>query len=206
MWSRPSPAPYGYGRRPHGLARWAVLTVLTLSGCGYEPLYRQSPINGTTVAAGLSSVDVDWVADRSGQQLRNALEQRLAPNAGNPGPRYHLKIVFNNTSADVAVRRLDATVSRADLHVVANWALLDSNDQMVWQGVSEVVLNYAVQSNQYPTIVAINNARAQGAELVADDITRQLQAFFSRLPSVQPASPIPSSSPSSSSLSPSLSP
>lgn len=167
----------------------AVMGSLCLASCGYQPLYRQAPHNGSTVEASLADITVDWIPDRTGQELRNALEQRLAGNAGGHAGRYHLRISLTDASSDVALRRLDATVSRSDMIVTAMWTLLE-DDHLVRQGTAEAVLNYAVQSNQYPTIASIKNAEALGAQLVADDIIRQLQGYFSGLPAASAPPPV----------------
>jgi len=183
MWWPRKPA---VGRRA-GAARWAAVGVacVAAAGCGYQPLYRQAPVNGSTVESSLASVTVDRIPDRTGQELRNALEQALGSALANGGGarsgRYHLRISLTDTSVDVALRRLDASVSRSDMQVTATWWLLE-DDRVIRQGSAQAVLNYAVQTNQYPTIASIKNAESQGAQLVADDIVRQLQAYFSGLP------------------------
>ena len=178
--------------KPTALAAgFAVVVSLCLAGCGYEPLYRQGPHNGSTVQASLAAITVDWLPDRTVQELRNALEERLAAHAGERAGRYHLRIVLIDAATDVALRRLDNTVSRSDMNVTATWTLLE-DDRVVRQGKAQAVLNYAVQSNQYPTIASIKSAEAQGAQLVADDIIRQLQGYFSGLPTPsEPPVPLP---------------
>jgi LPS-assembly lipoprotein len=69
----------------------AAAALLSMGACGFEPLYGKRA-DGTMVADELASVQVAVIADRSGQQLRNILLDRISRTGQPVDPRYQLAV------------------------------------------------------------------------------------------------------------------
>lgn len=173
---------------PYGLC-------LCLAACGFEPMYG-THAGGSSLQTHLADITVDRIPNHVGQQLRNALEQGIDSNEGPHHGRYHLQVTLKDSTEDIAIRRTDSTTSRSDMRLTASWTLTEG-DTVLHRGEAETIIGYAVLSNQYPTIASLDNAKQRGAELVAQDILRQLQAYFEKptpwVPSTEPEPPTQSS-------------
>jgi LPS-assembly lipoprotein len=101
-------------------ARILAVTLLmltpSLGGCGFTPLYA-----APGVSPGLSSVESVAPDGRTGFLLRQALDDVLARNEALP-PAYRLTLDLRETRTPRG-RRVDATASRYELQLVADWKL-----------------------------------------------------------------------------------
>lgn len=151
------------------------LTVLLVAACGFRPLYgtRQG---GQPVKEALAAVEVMPIADRSGQLLRNALEHRMT-RSGDAPTRYHLTVTLSEVTETLGMRK-DATASRANLRMTAQWALTEG-DKVLTKGTSDSIMSYNLLSAQYPTVVSEKDSRERGTEQLADDIARRVAVYFS---------------------------
>lgn len=156
----------------------AALPLAALSGCGFRPLYGNG--DDRDAAAELASVRVDPLRDRVGQQMHNFLRDRLNPDGQPISPEYRLRVELRETRSELGVRR-DETATRANLRVVADFALLryDGNASLL-AGRSSSTTSYDILTNPFATTVSEDNARERALREVADDIRTRLALFFSR--------------------------
>jgi LPS-assembly lipoprotein len=156
-----------------------ALCALVLSGCGFRPLHgRHSDAPGVT--AELAAVAVAPIADRTGQLLRNALEQRLERSGGGQAKLYTLTIELEESTVGIGLGR-DATVTRANLMLNANFDLI-RDGKKVWSGTSQSVAAFNMLSQQYATIMSERDSRDRAVTQIADDITRRLAVFLGNRP------------------------
>lgn len=168
------------GLRRHG-ARLAALALcgLVLAGCGFRPLYGGKS-DSPGLAAELATVEIAPIADRTGQLLRNALEQRMERAGGNRRKAYTLVVEVDETTEGLGLGR-DATVTRANLVVTANFELRQ-NGTMIWSGQSRSAAAYNILTQQYATVASERDSRDRAVAQVADDITRRLAVFLGNRP------------------------
>jgi LPS-assembly lipoprotein len=100
-------------------AALALLGLLALGGCGWQPLYGQvHDSNGAAIggnaAPRLAEVHVLPVADRVGQNLYNQLRDRINPGGVPADPQYDLVIRVAEHTTQLLILQ-DQTASRTDL-------------------------------------------------------------------------------------------
>src|SRR5450432_2732004 len=153
LWSRPTRA----------LPGLALLSLLALSACGWQPLYGK--VNtadgavGGNAAPQLAAVHILPIADRTGQNLYNALRDRMNP-AGSPAePRYDLVIHLQEHTEQLLILQ-DQTASRTKLTLNATFQLYQrGNPKPVLQGTSRITTSYDLLNDEFATIQSTNDAR-----------------------------------------------
>jgi LPS-assembly lipoprotein len=156
-------------------AVWLALAFALLSGCGFQPLHGDR-----TEQADLAAVSIARIMDRSGQQLRNALLDRLNPKGATARPLYVLQVIIEEDLQELAIRK-DELVTRANLMIVAKYGLVLARDgSMLTEGTSHSITSFNIPTEEYSAIVAEQDARRRGIELLAEDIELHLALFFRR--------------------------
>lgn len=156
----------------------AVLA-LTVSACGFQPLYGPTPSGSLSPTEKMAAVRIAPLPDRIGQQMHNLLRDRLNP-AGQPrDPAYELRLTINEAKQELGIRR-DETASRANLILAATFALVEvDSGQLLFQGQTSSTNSYNILSNQFATTYAESNARSRGLREISDDIRTRLGIYFS---------------------------
>ena len=174
LWSRPTIALLGF----------ALLGLLTLGGCGWQPLYGK--VNtadgavGGNAAPQLASVHILPIADRTGQNLYNALRDRMNPAGLPSNPQYDLVIHLQEHTSQLLILQ-DQTASRTNLTLNATFQLYQrGNAKPVLQGTSRTTTSYDLLDDEFATIQSTNSARQRGASSLAEDIATQLAVFLAR--------------------------
>jgi len=153
-----------------------ALVALLLGGCGFQPLYGDRSVNDD-----LASVEIGRISDRSGQELHNALLDRLNPKGSPARPLYQLLIELDEHLQDLAVRK-NESVTRYNLQIVANYVLYSKADGAVLvEGTSRSTTSFNISTEEYSAIVAKQDAGRRGFDLLADDIKLRLALFFRRI-------------------------
>lgn len=167
---------------------WVLsLMLLSLAGCGFQPLYGQrSAAAGGSVQDELASIRILPIADRSGQLLYNELRDRLNP-AGKPAdPQYLLSITLAEQREELAFRG-DETATRANLQLSARYTLrraapdADSAETVLATGQVRTTTAYDILESQYATIVSIEDARARAINVLSDDLQARLAVALSQV-------------------------
>ena len=97
---------------------------VALSGCGFQPVYMPTATGTAGVAQReLNAVEVDLIPERPGQELRQALQDRL--ELGNDGVThlYDLKVGFGISGEGIAVQS-DTVATRIRMIGTATWTLV----------------------------------------------------------------------------------
>jgi len=157
----------------------AGAAALTLSACGFQPLYGNSEQFGP-VAGELALIDVGVIANRSGQLLRTFLIQRLNPDGRPANPAYTLEVGLDETIRNLGIQR-DDTATRSNLTIVATYTLTSAADgQAVYLNTAQVVTSFNILDDQYATVVAERSAQEGALRELSDRIRTDLSLFFAR--------------------------
>ncbi|KJS35634.1 MAG: hypothetical protein VR70_15790 [Rhodospirillaceae bacterium BRH_c57] len=152
-----------------------ALCGLVLAGCGFRPLYgKHSATPGLAVE--MTRVAVAPIPNRTGQLLRNALEQRLERAGAGRDKIYTLQIALEEKTTAVGLNR-DATTTRSDVVLTATFGLY-RDGALLWSGESSSAAAYNLLNQQYATVISERDSRDRVVTQVADDITRRLATFL----------------------------
>lgn len=159
---------------------WREIAVLAaaaaaLAGCGFQPLYGDQ----RGVRSGLGKIEVAQIADRTGQQLRNALLLALPPGRPGEPPSWRLRVTLSETREQLGVEKHDVA-TRANLMLVAGYALEEEGGRAVLSGRLESINSYNLLDAPYGTLAAEKNARARAVNQLADALVARIAAWLSR--------------------------
>ena len=159
-------------------ARLLAVTLLmltpVLAGCGFTPLYA-----APGVSPGLSSVESVAPDGRTGFLLRQALDDVLARNEALP-PAYRLTLDLRETRTPRG-QRVDATASRYELQLVADWKLTSiATGAVALEGSSSTEVTFDRADQPYSGIVANQDAQSRAASELARKIQLRLADWMAR--------------------------
>ena len=173
MWSRSA-------IRSAGRAVAAAAVLLAAAGCGFQPMYAERGQAGSgQISPGvLNSVAIPALPDRVGQQLHNALRDRLNPRGQPTDPRYRLRVSVSSTE-EPSTLRSDGTANRKSFNLGTNWQLesYDSGRQLFGSSANATT-SYNVVDQPYATVTAFRDAQERVVERVADTIAAQVSAVL----------------------------
>ena len=151
-----------------------------LAGCGFHPVYGSRGVSGGSQRE-LAAIDVALLPDRTGQLLRQALQQRFDRGEA-VAKQYTLSVSYGIAGEGISVEQ-DSSVTRIRLVGQATWFLkaLDPAQTLVTSGSARSLDGVNVLDQQYfEQDLATETAQRRLAENVADQITLQIATFFSR--------------------------
>jgi LPS-assembly lipoprotein len=161
---------------------WIVVVGLisTLAACGFQPLYGSRGSSGTDAVSHLAAIKIGPIADRSGQLLRNALQDKLAPRGRAAKAVYGLDISLQEGRSDLVILQ-DATSTVAKLRIGAKYVLTDiASGRPLTRGTSESTTIFNIVESEFANLNAHSDARARAAIQISDDIRVRLGLFFRR--------------------------
>ncbi len=168
------------------LARRGVLAAAfapLLTACGFRPVY--APVAGGAAgpaASGLAAITVGLIPERSGQLLRQALQERFERAGIAAAHRYDLAVSFGIAGEGLGVQQ-DSTITRIRLVGTASYTLIaqDPGRATLKTGVARIVDGYDIFDQQYFALDQENEAvEKRMAEALADQIALQLASYFAR--------------------------
>ena len=158
----------------------ALIPGSALVGCGFQPVYMPTATGKPGPAEReLAAIDVGVIADRPGQLLRQALQQRLGNDAGERR-KYDLKVAFWVSGEGIGIGP-DNLASRVRLVGHANWTLsaLDTARTPLANGSTRASDGVNVFTAQYFAQDMANEAATRRiATAVADQVALQLALHF----------------------------
>jgi len=159
------------------------MALLALGGCGFRPLHASG---GGAGHEALAQVRIDLIADRRGQQLRNALLDRFNPRGQAPAPRYRLSVALQSRQIDTAIRR-DETTRTVRFEVDAVYSLIAlASSTVVQSGTSRAATTYSVFTSEFATLSAENDAQTRALRALADDLALRIGAALTREAATDP--------------------
>ena len=162
------------GRR--ALLALAVGLALPLPGCGWEPLYAD-PQSAPT-SADLRAVEVTPIADRIGQRLEMALRNSLNPT-GEPTKFLYALHTTLTVSLSALGLQSQGTATLGRIDVFASLILVDNrNGSTLLTNSAHVQNSFALNPNQYSTVVAEDDARVRSVAELNQEIMTRLTLFM----------------------------
>jgi len=154
-----------------------VFAGVSLSACGYTPLYGRSS-GGAQVVAELSQIDVRPIVDRVGQMMRTELRRGLSPQGLHGTPQYQLTVTLSEGLSELAVEQ-SAFATRANLTLSSTYQLVRSADSFeILVGSASSVASYNILSSDFATQSAQSNARERAVVNLAQTIRQRLAVHF----------------------------
>ena len=156
------------------LALALLLTAPTLAGCGFTPLYATPG-----VSPGLAAIETVAPEGRTGFLLGEALDDAFARDVSKPAA-WKLKIDLEETRTPRG-RRVDATASRFELVLTADWKLIDAvTGTVALEGETSTEVTYDRADQPYAGIAANQDAQSRAASELARTIQLQLAVWIAR--------------------------
>ena len=162
----------------------ALVGMLVLAACGFHPLYG-SRAGSAGPQQELAAIDVPVLPDRSGQLLREALQQRFDRGSGT-AKRYSLDVSLSIAGDALAIQR-DSTATRVRQVATARWTLksLDPNRTVVTSGTARALDGVNIIDQQYfAADLEGQTATKRIVETIADQVMQQIASYFSGHPRV----------------------
>ncbi len=160
----------------------ALALLFALAACGFQPLYARDSETGVAVSDELAQVLVLPISHRTGQQMHNFLRDRLNPQGQPVHPSYTLSVKLIERVTELGIQQ-DATATRAQLSMVAEYALRDSaGETVLYRGKARAANSYNILEDPYATQVAEVDARERALETLSDEMKIRLATYFNRAP------------------------
>ena len=156
-----------------------------LAGCGFQPLHGVGNVaaNGTagvSVASDMAYVQVQPIADRVGQSVRNQLLDLLHPRGMSDRPVFRLVVTLKESRDGLAIQQDDST-TRYNLRLAARFRLTDTrNGAELLEGTTRAIAAYNVVRSDYANLISERDARKRAAHSVAERIQSRVAVYFSR--------------------------
>jgi LPS-assembly lipoprotein len=156
----------------------ALLPLMLIGGCGFTPLYGSGQ---DSAMSKLPDIFVSRIGDRYGQELRLALQQRLAGTSDAQPDGYTLD-VFPSQSGEAIGIHGDNTSERTRVIGRAHWVLstVSTAPTVVASGDASAVDGYTVINEEYfAASIAADSTQQRLADTLAGTITTQIATWFS---------------------------
>jgi len=149
-------------------------------GCGFRAIHATSgaAVDTSPVGAELARVRIDPLPNRVGQQVRNALVERLSPRGEPADPDYVLKVDLSEYTSDIGYRKDGyATLGNLTLNAVI---VLQRDGRTLLSDSASTVASFDYLGPRYASVVMERDARERAAMQIADDIRGRVAAAIER--------------------------
>jgi LPS-assembly lipoprotein len=169
-----------------------LFSVVCLPGCGFHTVYGAHDDN-TPVAAQMNSVEVENIAERTGQMLRNDLIDRMYLDGRPQNPQYRLTVSLRSLEEGIGLLP-NATTSLTELNLYADYSMKDAGGKEVVKATAHATATYNQLQAEYGTFVAEQNAYQHCIDEISEQIVNRISLYFSEGTSIiapAPATPVP---------------
>jgi LPS-assembly lipoprotein len=150
----------------------AAIAALTLSGCGFTPLYATPGVTPS-----LASIEVVAPKGREGFLLAEQLNDALAIDRSAP-PRYKLNLTVHEARYNRGLT-IDNVAERYESHVTVHFDLVDLvGGKTIKSGQETVEVTYAAALEPYAGVAAQQASQENAAAEAAQRIRMTLAAYF----------------------------
>ncbi|MDD3288955.1 MAG: LPS assembly lipoprotein LptE [Alphaproteobacteria bacterium] len=163
---------------------FCVISLLFLSSCGFHPIYGNLG-NESPVDERMNQIAIANISNREGQVLRNQLIDRMYHHGRPSEPIARLEISLQSSDTSLGLQK-DATTTRQEHSLSADYRLKDMNDKVLFSGSARSIVSYSKLSAQYGTLAAQQNASDRSVKDVGEQIINRLSLYLSETP-VEPA-------------------
>lgn len=158
-----------------------ILICLTLPACGFKPMYgAQATADRPAITERMATIDVRPIPDRLGQVVRNQLLEVITPTGKPSQPLYELRLLVGEEREDVGLRE-NASSTRANYRMSAKFELREiSTDEVVLTGTTWAETAFDIVQQDYPTVIAQQDAQKRLAVDLAEEIRTRIAVYFDR--------------------------
>jgi LPS-assembly lipoprotein len=168
-----------FGRR----ACLGLLIAPALTACGFHPVYAPAASGADSAAAtGLAEINVALIPERSGQELRLALQERFERSGVAVARRYDLTVTFGVGAEAIGIQP-DTSNTYVRLIGSATYRLTaqDPTRSTLTSGIARSVEGFNVFDQQFFAQDQETDAIIKRiAEAIADQIALQLALYFKK--------------------------
>ena len=162
-----------------------VLMFFLVGSCGFSPLYAQKESGqgffggtyDTSISDEMAKVKIEPIGDRFGQLLRNKLLDLLTPLGVPSKPKYRLYVELKSRNVYEQALREDITATREMIVFKVDYYLKEGNKQL-FKNNSVAYVSYDILKNPYSTTIAEQKAEKNAAQIIANDISLGVGAYF----------------------------
>ncbi|MEM8772330.1 MAG: hypothetical protein AAGD92_11825 [Pseudomonadota bacterium] len=158
-----------------GTTLFLIISMLTVSACGFKPLYA-TPQNSNAPTNRQIAIGVVSAPEEVYLYVVEALRDRIVLRDGEQ-PKYQLVVSANENAQRLAVQ-IDATVTRYNYRLSGRYQLVELATGEIIRGRATAVTSYNIVSSQYSTLFAENAAREKAAKVLAEEIERDILLRF----------------------------
>jgi LPS-assembly lipoprotein len=163
-------------RSRQALGMMTLAIGLSVSACGFQPLYGTSPA-GSNVATELSAVAIDEQDTRLGQLIRNDLLSTMSGTAAG-ATRYRLQLMALDGTKTM-IENDNEDTRRFNYRVNVAYRLIDRHTgQELNSGKTFSQVSYDRTTSDFSNVQAETNAMERAAKEVGSDIRTRLAAYF----------------------------
>lgn len=168
------------GRRRLGRPALVAALLLVLAACAFRPVHLPPDPESQAGSDRLANTLIRPIEGRVGQRLHNLLRDRLNPTGQPDRPAYLLEISLRKTIREQAIQS-DATATRANLTLLANYSVRDASTRSVlFSGSTFSTSGYNILLNLYATKTAEDGALRRSLRVLADNLRLELSARFAK--------------------------
>jgi len=145
---------------------------LLLQSCGFTPLYATPE---GSKAAGLKNINLTGVTARDTIHplVTRAIRDRQGFDTSATSAEYDLAVEAEEFAQRLAVQ-IDASVTRYNYLLRADYVLIRRVDGKTYRGATEAVASFNVVNSQYSTLFAEEAAREKAARTLIENIERDI--------------------------------
>jgi len=170
----------------------AVLLAL-LPGCGFKPLYgRDSASHAPATAVQFAEIELppirslDTTGAHTGQQMRNFLIDDLHPGGAAADYKYRLNVTVREANINLGIQQ-NTTSTRGQVRLTVDYYLVDqATGQTLLKETLRTSVGYDILTNQFSSVLSAADAREQGLQQMAGDLTEHLALYFATQKQGQP--------------------
>jgi LPS-assembly lipoprotein len=157
----------------------AIGAIPLLSGCGFKPLYgKDSATHTPTAMTQFASIEIPVLRDRIGQQMRNLLIDEMHPGGAAGDYVYKLNVSIREADLNLGLQS-NSTSTRGQVRLTVDYALTDNaTGKTLLKETLRTSTGYNILINQFSSVVSAEDAREQGLQELAQDITEHLALYF----------------------------
>lgn len=149
-------------------------------GCGFQPVYGSLKDDSIEVSTYLAAVDVAVIPGATGQQFRNALQDRLNPAAGKSvyGRAFRLEVALRIKRDPIVIEK-DGSIGRYNINLSSNYRLLDSETlELLTSGKINRIASFSDTDEKFAAYIAEKDAMERAILELSEDYRLRLAAYF----------------------------
>ena len=168
---------------------YIFVLLLMITACGFEPLYVERLQDNnwyfggdfdTSISQEMAKVKIQPISERFGQILRNNLIDLVSPKGQPDEPKYRLYVRLAKKSEVDQALRSDITATRKMVRYRIEYYMMEGTEKVL-EGDSLAYTSYDILANPYSTTMAKKKGDEEAANIVANDISLRLGAYFHKV-------------------------